>query len=83
MNNNNEKRWLTWLVRIILPALIAAMWLGLSGRLDDVHNEVAALRIEMRGELAEQAEHNQEQDIVLTRHEEKLAQALRALFGGS
>ena len=81
MNNHNETRWLTWLVRIVLPVLIAAMWLGLSGRLDDLRDEILALRIEMRGEQTEQAEHDQEQDIRLTQHDERLALVLRTLFG--
>lgn len=75
--NNNEKKWLTWLVRIILPVLIAAMWLGLSGRFDDLQDEVQSLRVEMRDEV----ERNQAQDILLTQHEVKLAQVLRTLFG--
>lgn len=80
-NNNSEKRWLTWLVRIVLPALIAAMWLSQTNRFNDLGDEVAALHIEMRGELAEQAERNQAQDILLTQHEVKLAQVLHVLFG--
>ncbi len=66
-NNNGEKRWLTWAVRIIIPALIALMWLGLSGELDDLKGEVRALRVELRTELAEQAGVNREQDVEITR----------------
>ncbi len=68
-NNNGEKRWLTWAVRIIIPALIAMMWLGLSGELDDLKGEVRALRAEVRTGLAEQAEVNRGQDGHLARLE--------------
>lgn len=54
-NNNGERRWLIWAVRIIIPALIAMMWLDLFGELDDLKGEVRALRAEVRTELAEQA----------------------------
>ena len=68
-NNNSEKRWLTWAVRIIIPALIAMMWLNLAGELDDLRDEVRALRFEVRGEQAEQAESNRGQDERLARLE--------------
>ncbi len=66
-NNNGEKRWLTWVVRIILPALVAMMWLNLAGELDDLRDEIRALRVEVRTELAGQANTNQAQDVEITR----------------
>jgi hypothetical protein len=62
MDGNGEKRWLQWIVRIILPALVAAQWLTLSGELEELRREVRSLREEVaRREL--------EQDLALVRLE--------------
>lgn len=68
-NNNGERRWLTWVVRIILPALIAMMWLNLAGELDDLRDEVRLLRCEVGGKLTEQEGNNREQNERLARLE--------------
>ncbi len=68
-NSNGEKRWLTWVVRIILPALIAMMWLNLAGEIDDLRGEVRLLRCEVGGKLTEQEGNNREQNERLARLE--------------
>ena len=68
-NSNGEKRWLTWVVRIILPALIAIMWLNLAGEIDDLRGEVRLLRCEVGGKLTEQEGNNREQNERLARLE--------------
>lgn len=58
--DDRERSWLTWLVRIILPALVAAQWIGLSGEVRDVRREVESLRreleVDQRLELARSAD---------------------------
>ncbi|OGD78491.1 MAG: hypothetical protein A2Y64_09435 [Candidatus Coatesbacteria bacterium RBG_13_66_14] len=66
-DGNGEKRWLTWLVRVIVPALIAALWLSLSAQLDDLRCEVREMRAEVRDELKSQRLVNREQDGRLAR----------------
>jgi len=69
--NNGEKRWLTWLVRVIVPALIAALWIAqwasLSAQIGDLRDEVREMRGEIRGELELQQLVNREQDGRLAR----------------
>ncbi len=43
-NGNGEKRWLRWIAKVILPALIAAQWVTLSANFDDLRDEVRELR---------------------------------------
>jgi len=66
-NGNGEKGWLKWLVRFILPALIAALWLSLSAQIYDLRDEVREMRGEMRDELNSQRLVNREQDGRLAR----------------
>ena len=70
-NGNGEKRWLTWIVRLVLPALVAALWtlqwLSLSAQLTDLKDEVREMRGEVRDELKSQRFVNREQDGCLAR----------------
>jgi len=66
-NGNGEKRWLTWLVRVILPALVAAMWLNLAGEIDELRDDVREMRGEVRDEMKSQRLVNREQDGCLAR----------------
>ncbi|MCX7021995.1 MAG: hypothetical protein NTW26_06955 [bacterium] len=70
---NGEKSWLKWLVRVILPVLIAALWgvqwASLSSQIEDLRCEVREMRGEIRGELESQQLVNREQDGCLARLE--------------
>ncbi|HUT98422.1 MAG TPA: hypothetical protein VM054_05020 [bacterium] len=70
-NGNGEKRWLRWIVRLALPALVAALWgvqwASLSSQLDGLWDEVRELRGEVRDELNSQRLVNREQDGRLAR----------------
>jgi len=70
-NGNGEKKWLTWIVRLVLPGLIAALWtlqwVSLSAQLTDLKDEVREMRGEVRDELKSQRLVNREQDGRLAR----------------
>ena len=70
-NNNSEKRWLTWIVRVVVPALVAALWVAqwasLSGQIEDLRCEVREMRADMKGELAAQRETDRGHDARLAR----------------
>jgi len=70
-NGNGEKRWLTWVARFVLPAVIAALWAvqwaSLSAQLTDLKDEVREMRGEVRDELKSQRVINREQDGRLAR----------------
>jgi hypothetical protein len=70
-DGNGEKRWLTWIVRLVLPALIAALWAvqwaSLSAQLCNLRDEVREMRGEVRDELKSQRFVNREQDGRLAR----------------
>lgn len=66
---NGEKRWLSWLVRIILPALVAAQWIGLSADVAEVRRELAELRRELEEDNRRDAKLEAEQDCSLIRLE--------------
>jgi len=70
-NGNGEKGWLKWLVRVVLPALVAALWVAqwasLSAQLVNLRDEVREMRGEIRGELESQQLVNREQDGRLAR----------------
>ncbi len=64
-NGNGEKRWLRWIARVILPALIAAQWVTLSANFDDLRYEVR----ELRRTLSERLLYDAGQDAALERLE--------------
>lgn len=56
MEQNGEKRWLTWVVRVILPALVGAMWLSIGSDIADLKVEVKELRCAVYEQQLEFAE---------------------------
>jgi hypothetical protein len=62
-NGNGEKRWLRWVAKVILPALIAAQWVTLSADFDDLRLELR----ELRRAVGERLLHDSGQDAALER----------------
>lgn len=60
--DNGEKRWLTWIVRIILPALVGAMWLSIGADISELKEEVKELRCAVYDQQLEAAEARAELD---------------------